>query len=341
MRLSISGGQKWVYSILGAFSIGCAAGFLLAGALESGRSSNSGFAVDEAPSIETAMRKPGAAPRTVETAPGMGSSHAVKSDSRVDHSTPLSEQYEGLRAAADAGDFRAICKLVRSLDYCVSGSRSIEIPDSMLHLAIEGSADAPHGNDNRLDEIATEIEKTQLLASRVEWFCADLPVDKDGELTKRLYQAAQKGDLGAMVRFSLDPPLGQMSLANAEAVSLFKKEAPRLLENAMMHGDMRAVRAMYSAQTMGVMDTDFGGVPVDRNPELLAVAANLLRESGDEETRREVEEYLASAPAEVRSLSASPKVQQLQRRIRSARLRSGSTVSPPTASNSNPPPVCG
>lgn len=341
MRLSISGGQKWVYSILSAFAIGCAAGFLLAEVLESGRSSNAGFVLDEAPSIETAVRKPGAGLRTPETASGMGPSHAVRSDSRVDHSIPLSEQYDGLRAAADAGDIRAICKLVRSLDYCVNGSRSIEIPDSVLHLAVEGAADAEHGSDNRLDEIATEIEKTHLQASRVQWFCANLPVEKDGELTKRLYQAAQRGDLGAMVRFSLDPPLGQMSLANAEAVSLFMKEAPRLLENAVMHGDMRAVRAMYSAQTTGILDTDFGGIPVDRNPELLAAAANLLRESGDEDTRREVEEYLASAPAEVRSLSASSKVQQLQRRIRSARLRSGSTFAPPTATDSNPPAVCG
>ncbi len=333
--------HNWVYSILSAFFIGCAAGFLLAEALESGRPSNTELVLNERSSIETAGSKSGADLRTPEAAPGMGPSHAVQAHSRIDHSIPLSEQYDGLRAAADAGDIRAICKLVRSLDYCVNGSRSIEVPDSVLSLAIEGSADAQSGSDNRLDEIATEIEKTHQSASRVQWFCANLPVDKDGELTKRLYQAAQRGDLDAMVRFSLDPPLGQMSLANVEAVSLFKKEAPRLLENAAMRGDMRAVRAVYSAQTTGVLDTDFGGVPVDRNPELLVAAANLLRESEDEETRREVEAYLASAPAEVRSLSASSKVQQLQRRIRSARIRSGSTASPPTATGSNPHSVCG
>jgi hypothetical protein len=144
-----------------------------------------------------------------------------------------------------------------------------------------------------------------------------------------------------MVRFSTDPPLGQMTLANAEAVYLFTKEAPRILEKAVMRGDMNAIRSMFYAQTAGVLDTDYGSVPVDRNPAMLVATAHVLRAFADKQVRADVDEYLGSPPSDVMKIVSSSAVQQLQMQIRNAVLESdrGISESNSTAS-SRSRPVC-
>jgi hypothetical protein len=320
--------------VIPAFAVGGLVGFLIASAIGPSRPpAEKGDSHGSEPlAVESADRE------TVSSDSGTrsigGQWRSGMSGATVDFSVPLSKQYDRLKVAADRGDLRAVCKLIRSFEHCVKGSREAEMVESLLDRAAKEPDENP-----KIDGVLSEIEEQQSRAQKVDWFCADLPVDKDVELTRRTYQAAELGDLGAMVRFSTDPPLGQITLANAEAGYLFTKEAPRILEKAVMRGDINAIRSMFYAQTSGVLDTDYGSVPVDRNPAMLVATADVLRAFADQQVRADVDEYFGSPPSDVMKIASSSAVQQLQMEIRKAVLESDTGISagnPPASPRSRP-----
>jgi hypothetical protein len=336
MPSSINHKNSWLRTIVPAFTVGGLAGFLIAGAIGRGLPLTGRGDDDGSGSLVAASTNLTVVPFNARVRPSTEQWRSGMSDVAVDFSVPLSKQYDRLKVAADRGDLRSVCKLIRSFEHCLKGSKEAEMIESLLDRAAKDSENDPH-----VSGVASEIEELQSRTQKAEWFCSDLPVDKDVELTRRTYQAAELGDLGAMVRFSTDPPLGQMTLANAEAVYLFTKEAPRILEKAVMRGDMNAIRSMFYAQTAGVLDTDYGSVPVDRNPAMLVATAHVLRAFADKQVRADVDEYLGSPPSDVMKIVSSSAVQQLQMQIRNAVLESdrGISESNSTAS-SRSRPVC-
>jgi len=337
MRATNKHSASRLLAMLPAFVAGGLAGFMIASAGER-RPMNDGRDDGDRPAASTIdTSRPGSAGPTLNLRRESEARITAVANATIDFSTPLSKQYAQLKAAADNGDIRAVCKLVRSFEHCIKGSQEIEMAESLLDLAANTT-----GDDERVNDLVSEIDQQQSKSEKVRWFCADLPVDNHVELTKRTYQAADLGDLGAMVRFSLDPPLGQLTLQNAEAAHLFRKEAPRMLERAVLAGDMKAIRSMFYAQTTGAIDTDYGTVPIERDPALLLATANVLRTFADQQVRADVEEYMGSAPPEVTNIASSSRVRQLQREIRSAAIKSDKGAASIGSITQSPArPVCG
>jgi hypothetical protein len=231
----------------------------------------------------------------------------------------------------------AVCKLVRSLEYCANGHRN----GDMIDLLIDEAAKEVDGSEAHKTAFAA-IEEHQRQAEKVEWYCSALQVPISGERMRRLHQAAEFGDVGAMVRFSLNPPLDRVTIENANEAGLFRDEAPRMLERAVLLGDLNAVRAMFMAQRVGILDTDYGSIPVPRNTEMLIATANVLREFADQQTRSDVEEYLAVMPPQEIPPFSSTKALRLQKRIREALVRSPSGYfSRDSSMSAVSPPACG
>lgn len=191
----------------------------------------------------------------------------------LDFSSPFAMQYAKLASRADKGDLQASCMLVRGLDYCASRDRlRSDLMDAMDTAAV--ASETSPINDATMNHLVVKDES----AARADVFCGGLQVPFASELARRTYQAAEQGDVGAMLRFGLDPPLGgDINLGNAEIAAIYRKEAPRLLQKAAMMGSLEAVRAIFEAQLRGAILGDYGVVPVEHDPDLLLAAAAVMR----------------------------------------------------------------
>lgn len=245
--------------------------------------------------------------------------HTGEKYGTADFSVPLSRQYDRLKYAAEHGDMHAICKLIKSFDYCVNESKHIRDVEDMMDRAASSA-----GEGGNSDGVLSQIYEIQSKADKAVWFCSDLPVDNDSELMRWIHQAAERGDVAAMVRFSIDPPIGEITLNNVDAAYLFKKESPKILEKAVRHGDISAIRSMFQAQVSGFIGSGYGVVPIDRNPVMLIATAEVLMAYGDDLIKADVDAYLRSAPHDVAKARSSAAAHQLKEVIEEAVIASNS-----------------
>lgn len=225
---------------------------------------------------------------------------------RLDVSTPFALQYKSIAERADRGDLDAICSLVHALDYCGSRNRMRSEAQAILDTA----ASQPSGG---LQEAALmrDLLATEAATAAADRFCQSLGEAHGPELARRIHQAAQQGDLGAMIQFALRPPLGSgIDVENADIAVRYRKEASRLLERAAMLGSRDAVRAMLIAQLQGSLVSGYGEVPVQRDADLLFAAAAVVRRFDGPELDAESE--LAQALGKVHTSAPSQRAVSLK-----------------------------
>ncbi|MFZ5636538.1 MAG: hypothetical protein ACOY82_08110 [Pseudomonadota bacterium] len=269
----------------------------------------------EASDTDRAFTSSERVPRTRDGRLGNGAVRARE----IDFSTPLNSQIGRLSIAADAGDIDAICKLVRSFDYCRGIGRMQGVEESLYEEAAALEADG----QELIGGVIEEIRRSDDEIMQAQAFCSNLGVSVEYELTRRLLQAADRGDVLAMNRFVFGPPIeGSSALDMSGAMHIFRKNVHVVLKSAAFHGDIRAIQALYYAQKSGAISTDYGDVKVDRDPELIAAIAQVLIEFGDSDVRYEASEHLSSS--EVGSgIMSSARSAQLREKMRKSLLRTG------------------
>jgi hypothetical protein len=257
-------------------------------------------------------------------------------DREIDFSTPLRLQVKRLSTAADRGDANAVCKLIKSFSYCTNIKEMQVVRESMLTAAAEHQQHAGE-SVKALDEIINyenDIQKASV-------FCTGLArVSVESELTRRLLQAAEAGDIGAMQRFVFDPPLrAEAPLSVADAMVLYSKKAPEILKEMAFRGDIQAIQALYEAHSGGFLVTDFGDVPVERDPEILAAAADVLVEFGESYVQKDVSDRLASGTIKS-AASTSRRSAQLREIMRKSVMGMANAKSPAAFRDDRPIPAC-
>jgi hypothetical protein len=237
--------------------------------------------------------------------------HASIRGRDIDFSMPLHLQLKQLSLAADRGDANAICKLVKSLAHCQGIDRMVNNKESLLATLSRNAIDIKNA-EKMVDEVIQyedDIHKAQA-------FCSDLGISIESELTKRLLQAADHGDISALERLAFDPPLTADAPLNAAETTLhYKERAPEFLRQLAFHGDVNAIKALYDAHSSGVIGTQFGDIPVERDSELLAAITDVLVELGDAEVRSDVSELIASGAIKS-AIPTSARSVQLRDRLR-------------------------
>ncbi len=242
----------------------------------------------------------------------------------IDFSTPLRSQIGRLSRAADAGDFKAICSLVKSFDYC----RSLDSMKTMQDVLYEEAVSIRENGSSEIDALVEDIRRSEDRIAKAAEFCEALGVSVNTELARRLLQAAEKGDLNAMNQFVFNPPLGGGSaFEESDAIIVFKKNAPAILERAALGGDMKAIVAIYNAHKSGILDTDFGNIPVKTDRELLIAVSHVLVEFGETNVRGEAVEYISSGEV-ANEVMNSGRAKHLRERIRTSVLRSSTRGGP-------------
>jgi hypothetical protein len=223
----------------------------------------------------------------------------------IDFSMPLYLQLNRLSLAADRGDTNAICKLVKSLEHCKGIDRMVNNNEVLLAALSRDSRDKKDA-----EEMVDEVIQYENDIQKAQAFCSDLNISIESELTKRLLQAADHGDIGALERLAFDPPLtADAPLSVAETMLLYRRKAPEFLSKLAFYGDMNAIKALYEAHSSGVISTQFGDVPVERDSDLLAAVADVLVELGDAEVRGDVSERIASGAIRSAILTSRRSVQ--------------------------------
>jgi hypothetical protein len=257
-------------------------------------------------------------------------------DREIDFSTPLRLQLKRLSAAADRGDANAACKLIKSFFYCINIEEMLVIRKSMLDAAAEHRQHTG-GSVHELDEIINHENGIQ----KAYDFCTNLSgLSVESELTRRLLQAAENGDIGAMQRFVFDPPLrAESPLSVAGAMVLYSEKAPEILKEMAFLGDIHAVQTLYQAHSKGFFATNFGDVPVERDPEILAAAADVIVEFGDPYFQKDVSDLLASGMIKSAALT-SRRSEQFRERMRKSVVGMANLNSPAAMRDDRTVPAC-
>jgi hypothetical protein len=257
-------------------------------------------------------------------------------DREIDFSTPLRLQVKRLSAAADRGDANAVCKLIKSFEYC----KNIVEMESARESFLVAAAEHQQNNGESVNDL-DEIIKYENDIQKAYDFCTDLAgVSVESELTRRLLQAAEAGDIGAMQMFVFDPPLSaEAPLSVADAMVLYSKKAPEILKEMAFLGDVQAIEALYEAHSRGFFAKDFGDVPVDRDPEILAAAADVLVEFGESYVQKDVSDRLASGTIKS-AASTSRRSAQLRERMRKSVMGMANAKSPAALRDDRPIPAC-
>jgi len=231
---------------------------------------------------------------------------------RLDLSAPFAGRYEQIAERADRGDLDAICTIVHALEHCRSRERMRADAQAIEGMIASQPPDGEHAAALMRDLLAKEAE-----IAGADRFCEHLDAADGPELAQRTYQAAQHGDVGAMVRFALRPPLGgEIDVEGAEIAVLYRKEAMRLLERAALLGSRDAARALLIAQVRGNLVGDYGELPVRSDPDLLFAAAAVVRRFDGPQL--DVESELAQALSAANTSAPSPRAADLKAAMEAA-----------------------
>ena len=199
--------------------------------------------------------------------------------SNVPPAAPLAPRLAQSRAAADAGDAGAACRLAFDLDRC-------RLVPEHEHLAVRLGADldanskAPLPDAERIDALRSNLDSViaQLAADRA--FCAGVGTDSANSAWRYLLRAAQAGDVPSMTRFAVLPPLDEQDTGtDPEGWRAYRENAVPFLETAAQRGDVDALSIL--AACVSGSCTLPGGVTLPRDPARAATLTLLLLKTGD------------------------------------------------------------
>lgn len=156
---------------------------------------------------------------------------------------PLKDVLNDLKQRAADGDARAACRLSSDLSKC----RFLPRIREMLSTEITSAARAVAGSTEvaRATRAATQLSA---LRERSERVCSGITDETSRDAWRFLLQAANRGHVDSMLRFSIQPPLNEQNFAyDLEGWNAYKENALPLLERAAASGSTLAVYHLFRA----------------------------------------------------------------------------------------------
>jgi len=164
--------------------------------------------------------------------------------------TPLKDNFDELKARADAGDAAAASRLFQDLQHCREAQRLNQflpaVASRMLNGGLPSTADAAQRSDRALGMVQRGLDFAQSNAT----LCADLTPEQMADLVPATLQAAQLGDpqasdcyVGANLNNWPDV------LNNPDWISQYKSNALPLATAALQQGDWAVVGLLASANS--------------------------------------------------------------------------------------------
>lgn len=203
--------------------------------------------------------------------------------------------FEELARRADHGDVDAACRLAWDLDLCQSAS---QLPE-MQQFWIDQASGETAGSRSETEIIALS-QRVGAWAERSAAICGGLSASHMSQAAARMVQAAQLGHALSMARFAMSPPFGEtLKLSQADLIVFHRENALALLERAAAAGEPTALYGLHRAYSRGYIGTEYGDLPVTRNP-LRATAAGLaLRRFADAATNQGIDRRIAEFAPEI------------------------------------------
>lgn len=147
--------------------------------------------------------------------------------------TPIADVVLQLKAAAESGNPQAACRLGVELARCWHTDRLLNDPSFKGRSVNDEPAMLPLLDDQKL--------------------CAGVSTKDKNEAWRYLLQAAQAGNVAAMSKFALNPPLSTENfVSNIEGWQAVRDFGPQFLLTAIDRGDVRALYRAFFASFSGL-----------------------------------------------------------------------------------------
>ena len=210
-------------------------------------------------------------------------------------STPLEGMFEELAKRADHGDVDAACRLAWDLELCQLASK---LPEAQQSLIDQASGETPGSRSET--EIIGLSQRIGAWAERSVAVCSELSANHMSQAAARMVQAAQLGHTLSMARFAMSPPFGEtLNLSQADLIVFHRENALAFLERAAAAGEPTALYGLYHAYSYGRILTQYGALPVTRNPVRATAAGLALRRFADAATNRDIDQHIAEFATEI------------------------------------------
>lgn len=224
---------------------------------------------------------------------------------RLNASLPLNLIFDDLSALAAQGDVEASCRLARDLGLCSRAGELGNLMDAMIDAAATSGEQSVEeaASVAQISELATE-------SSRATAICAGLTEEQRAQSDIRNFQAAQLGDRDAMVRFVLMPRFAEnRDFSTSDLMVQYQEHALEMLERAAALGQSRALAGLFQAYSEGFISSEYGILPIQRDPTRAVAAGMALLDNASPHEKRDIEETLALLNSEI-GAGAQARVQE-------------------------------
>lgn len=181
---------------------------------------------------------------------------------------------EALVALADAGDPKATCTLSWVVDRCTHALEIEEHRSALLEMSLLLDRRYP----GKAEAFVSEADAQASVLAEIAAICGNVDEKLRSQGARRMYRSAKLGHVRAMVRFALDPPVGEDGTIDDTLAAAHRAEAMTMLVKAADAGDLEALRGLYLADFGGYLPSDYGTIRLHRNLARAYAAGAILRQ---------------------------------------------------------------
>jgi hypothetical protein len=162
----------------------------------------------------------------------------------------IKNQLPDLRDAADKGDSHAACVLSRALVLCRNAAEDLSLSRYSSHYLASLS-------EKEVDSFTSNLASNEGAVSEI---CRGINKSDLHDIGERIYQSAALGDKGAMYMFSAQSysqdNFGEGNLLSDVLAQRHSQHAESMINDAADSGDPAALLSIYTAYSLGFIDTD-------------------------------------------------------------------------------------
>ena len=155
---------------------------------------------------------------------------------------PLDLQIADYKAAADAGDMDAACRLLDVIDDCSSTLGSNQIDDASLIGLVAGSNLSEEEFEGASKQLAITLERRRLMTEE----CQRVPTRTRQTTLPYLFDLANDGDTAAMLRFATGPTTAE-AMFSQQSIELYRQHGWDIFQRAFEAGEPGAVLLWVNA----------------------------------------------------------------------------------------------
>lgn len=158
---------------------------------------------------------------------------------------PLKQSYAELLAGMNRGDAAATSRLYLDLNRCARAKAVIRASARFADDVLSQRPDVGSSQETQLDQ----AERRMRNAERLKQLCADVDESMLRSIAAVTLRAAQLGDAGARTCYVHRGPFmnPQEMIEHPESISVYRSQAPALVEEALRQGDWKMVDMLQYA----------------------------------------------------------------------------------------------